>query len=105
MALSASAKAVNTKIDELATAFETYCDTLATDAEIQFAFIKSKYGDNANNSKFGDADDATQLARFDTGHKYRIKYNPNVTGDIPLEVCGRPLLWKITNDGGEIDST
>ena len=105
MALSAEAKAVNTKIDELMTAFGAYTDTLATNALVQLALCKSKYGDNPDNSKYGDDDGATQLLRFDTGVKLREPYNPNVTGDIPLELAGHILFWKVTNDANELDST
>jgi hypothetical protein len=103
MAISAEAKAVNTKVDELMAAFETYIDTLATGAIIQLALCKSKYGDNANNTKYGS--DTGQALRFDTGVKLKGPLNPNETGDIPFELAGHNLFWKVTTDANELDST
>jgi hypothetical protein len=104
MALSAAANTLNTAVDTLEAAFSTYIDTLSANDEVQIAFVKSKYGDNANNTKWGDADGATQKTRFDTGRKFRFTVNPDAAGDIPLEIAGRPLFFKVTNDAGDLTS-
>ena len=102
MAVGTEEATFNAAVDTLIAAFETLVDHMSANEVNQICWISSLQGDNANNFKWGDADSATQLARFDTGRKSRFKVNPDVTGDIPLEVGGRPLFWKITNDAGEL---
>jgi len=102
MSLATEEATFNTAVDDLIAAWETLIDANSANEQMQIAFVRSKTGDNANNSKWGDADDATQLTKFDTGRKFFFKINPDVTGDVPLEVGGRPLFWKVTNDAGDL---
>jgi len=103
MALSAAANTLNAAVDTLMAAWSTYIDTLSLDAKGQIVFIQSLYGDNADNSKWGDADGATQITRYKGPHEF-FTVNPDVTGDVPLEIGGKPLFWKITNDAGDLTS-
>jgi hypothetical protein len=102
MALGTEEATFNAAVDTLIAAFETMVDALDPDEVVQICWIKSLSGDNPNNSKWGDADSATQLAKFNTGVKDRFSNNPDVTGDVPLEVGGKPLFFKVTNDAGDL---
>jgi hypothetical protein len=105
MALSAAAAIFNAAIDTLMAEWVTYCDTLTTNDQVQIVWGESNKGDNPNNSKYG-APATMPFGRSSTDAigalKLFFKYNPNVTGDTPLEVGGRSLFFKITNDAGDL---
>jgi hypothetical protein len=102
MALASEEATFNGAVDTFIAAFETYCDALSAGEEVRIVWMESKRGDNASDTKLGNADDATQLSKFDLGRQFYFSYTPDVTGDVPFEVGGKPLFFKITNAAGDL---
>ena len=105
MALAAAEATFNAAVDTLMAAWVTYCDTLSTNDQITIVWGQSNKGDNADNAKYGapatmpfgrSSSDALDAIREFTN------YNPNVTGDTPLEIGGKSLFFKITNEAGDL---
>ena len=93
MALSAEEGTFNAAVDTLMAAWETLIDTHAANEVTQIVWVNSKKGDNEGDSTQG----ADTTATYDFGKRYYATNNPNTTGDVPLEIGGKPLFWKVTN--------
>jgi hypothetical protein len=102
MALGTEEATFNGTVDTFIAAWETFVDALDAAEEVRIVWMASKRGDNADSSTVGNADDATQLAKFDLGRQYYFSNSPDVTGDVPFEVGGKPLFFKITNAAGDL---
>ncbi len=100
MALAAQEDAFNDAVDVLMDAWETLVDDgLAANEEIRIVWCKSRYGDNASDGAQGS--DGTAL--FDpTGRVFYWSNNPDTAADVPLEIGGRSLFFKVTNAAGDL---
>lgn len=98
MAVGTEEATFNAAVDTLIVAWEAFVDAMDANEETQIVWVASKKGDNEGDSTQGS--DATIV--FDFGRKYYWKNNPNTTDDMPFEIGGNPLFWKITNAAGEL---
>ena len=99
MALGTEEATFNAAVDTLMAAWNVLIDVNSANERMQICWVKSQKGDNANNSKWG----ADTTATFNSlGPKDYFIINPDVTDDVPLEVGGKPLFWKVTNDAGDL---
>ena len=114
MALSASAKAVNTAVVAVAALLETHMETLTDpmtrSEELQFVFCTEATLDtHAAPAKHNWATDAELLPP--TANKGFQKFRVpglHVTADqskIPIKAGRFPLFWFITNDANDVDVT
>lgn len=99
MALGSEEADFNAGVDALHVLWEAMVDALDANEQIRITWQMSRYGDNASDSTQGS--DATAV--FDpTGRVYYWSNNPNTTDDMPFEIGGRPLFFKITNAAGDL---
>lgn len=98
MALAAEEATFNAAVDTLMAAWETLIDANAANEEHMIVWVESKKGDNAGDSTMGEDTNAT----FDFGRLYYWINNPDTTNDVPLEIGGRPLFFKVTNAAGDL---
>ncbi len=104
MALGTEENAFNDGVDALHVLWEAMVDALSANEQITIVWQSSRYGDNASDSTQGS--DATAV--FDTadgspkGHVHYWSNNPNTTNDMPFEIGGRSLFFKITNAAGDL---
>ena len=113
MALSASAKAVNTAVVALAALLETHIETLTNpmtrDEELIFVFVSEASMDAHTEGKSNWALDADMLppSTNRTHQTFRVP-GTHETADqarIPIRAGGKPLFWFISNAAGDLDVT
>jgi hypothetical protein len=99
MALGTEEAAFNALVDAFMDDWETLIDTgLADGEETRIVWVASKRGDNPSDSQQGS--DTTAV--FDMGRQFYWHNNPDTAADVPLEIGGRPLFFKITNAAGDL---
>jgi len=98
LALGTEEATFNAAVDTLMAAWETMVDALSDGEETRIVWVQSKKGDNAGDTTAG----ADTTATFDFGRQYYWNNNPDTTGDVPLEIGGKPLFWKVTNAAGDL---
>ena len=98
MAVGTEEATFNAAVDTLIVAWEAMVDALAANEVTRIVWVASKKGDNEGDSTQGS--DATIV--FDFGRQYYWKNNPNTTDDMPFEIGGKPLFFKVTNAAGDL---
>ena len=98
MALGTEEATFNAAIDTALVAWEAMIDALSANEEIHIVWIDSKKGDNADDSRYGE--DTT--AKYSFSRVYRFQNRTDVTNDMPFEIGGKPLFFKITNAAQEL---
>ena len=100
MAIGTEEATFNAAVDTLLAAWATLIDAnTGLTEKMNICWVKSKKGYNPDNAKWGEDGNAL----FDSfGPKAYFYINPDVTGDVPFEVGGKPLFFKVTNDAGDI---
>lgn len=98
MAVGTEEATYNAAVDVLIVAWEAMVDALAANEETQIVWVASKLGDNPGDSAQGS--DAT--IAFDFGRRFYWRNDINTTDDMPFEIGGKPLFWKVTNAAGDL---
>jgi hypothetical protein len=98
MALGTEEATYNAAVDTLMAAWQTMIDAGAGAEVWQIVWVESKKGDNAEDSTQG----ADTTATYDFGRRYFWANIVDTAGDIPLEIGGKPLFFKVTNAAGDL---
>ena len=98
MAVGTEEATFNAAVDTLIDAWITMVDALSAAEVTQIVWVESKKGDNAEDSTQG----ARTTTTYDMGRRSFWANIVDTTGDVPLEIDGKPLFWKVTNAAGDV---